>query len=56
MSDAYGMSPNDVPSDEELGLIPDRVRCRHELREWMMAILQARELAETLDEELEFHR
>lgn len=47
MSDAYGQSPHDYPDDylDERRVIPDRVRCRHELREWLQATLEAREIA-----------
>lgn len=46
--DAYGQSPHDYPDEyleERPRVIPDRVRCRHELREWMESVLQAREIA-----------
>ena len=47
MTDAYGQSPHDYPDEYlyERRVIPDRVRCRHDLRTWMESVLQAREIA-----------
>ena len=46
-ADAYGASPHDYPDEYlEPRVIPDRPMCRHELRRWMEAALQARVLVE----------